>query len=48
MFAISSPGAGLVLAGWSSNLLPFLGGVRSSAQMISYEISMGLSIIPAR
>ncbi len=38
---------GIVLAGWSSNSkYPFLGGIRSSAQMISYEISMGLSIIP--
>lgn len=48
MFAISSLSVyGLVLAGWSSNSkFPFLGGVRSSAQMISYEISMGLSIIP--
>ena len=48
VFAISSLSVyGLVLAGWSSNSkFPFLGGVRSSAQMISYEISMGLSIIP--
>jgi NADH-quinone oxidoreductase subunit H len=38
---------GIVLAGWSSNSkYPFLGGIRSSAQMISYEISMGLSVIP--
>ena len=46
MFAISSLSVyGLVLAGWSSNSnFPFLGGVRSSAQMISYEISMGLSL----
>jgi NADH-quinone oxidoreductase subunit H len=36
-----------VLAGWASNSkYPVLGGVRSSAQMISYEISLGLSIIP--
>ncbi|MBX7210990.1 MAG: NADH-quinone oxidoreductase subunit H [Verrucomicrobiaceae bacterium] len=48
MFAISSLGVyGIVLAGWSSNSkYPFLGGVRSSSQMISYEISLGLSIIP--
>ena len=47
-FAIASIGVyGIVLAGWSSNSkFPFLGGVRSSAQMISYEISLGLSIIP--
>lgn len=48
MFAIASLGVyGIVLAGWSSNSkYPFLGGVRSSSQMISYEISLGLSIIP--
>ena len=47
-FAIASIGVyGIVLAGWASNSkYPFLGGVRSSAQMISYEISLGLSIIP--
>lgn len=47
-FAIASLGVyGIVLAGWASNSkYPFLGGVRSSAQMISYEISLGLSIIP--
>jgi len=38
---------GIVLAGYASNSkYPFLGGIRSSAQMISYEISMGLSVIP--
>jgi len=38
---------GIVLAGWSSNSkYPFLGGIRSSAQMISYEISLGLAVIP--
>lgn len=48
VFAIASLGVyGIVLAGWSSNSkYPFLGGVRSSAQMISYEISLGLSIVP--
>jgi NADH-quinone oxidoreductase subunit H len=38
---------GIVLAGWSSNnKYSLLGGLRSSAQMISYEIAMGMSIIP--
>ena len=48
MFAISSVSVyGIVLAGWSSNSkYPFLGGIRSSSQMISYELSMGLSAIP--
>lgn len=48
VFAISSLGVyGIVLAGWASNSkYPFLGGVRSSSQMISYEIALGLSIIP--
>jgi NADH-quinone oxidoreductase subunit H len=48
VFAISSLGVyGIVLAGWASNSkYPFLGGIRSSAQMISYEVSMGLSVIP--
>lgn len=37
---------GLVLAGWSSNnKYAFLGGLRASAQMISYEVALGLSII---
>jgi NADH-quinone oxidoreductase subunit H len=47
-FAIASIGVyGIVLAGWSSNSkYPFLGGVRASAQMISYEMSLGLSIVP--
>lgn len=48
MFAISSVGVyGIVLAGWSSNSkYPFLGGIRSSSQMISYELAMGLSAVP--
>ncbi|MES2995380.1 MAG: complex I subunit 1 family protein [Verrucomicrobiota bacterium] len=48
VFAISSLTVyGITLAGWSSNSkFPFIGGVRSTAQMISYEISLGLSIIP--
>jgi NADH-quinone oxidoreductase subunit H len=48
IFAIASLGVyGIVLAGWSSNSkYPFLGGVRSTSQMISYEIALGLSIIP--
>jgi NADH-quinone oxidoreductase subunit H len=38
---------GIVLAGWSSNnKYALLGGLRSSAQMISYEIAMGMSTIP--
>ncbi len=47
-FGIVSLGVyGIVLAGYASNSkYPFLGGIRSSAQMISYEISMGLSAIP--
>src|ERR1700747_3102103 len=48
VFAISSLGVyGIVLAGWASNSkYPFLGGVRSSSQMISYELSLGLAVIP--
>jgi len=38
---------GIVLAGWASNSkYPFLGGIRSSAQMISYEVCLGLSVVP--
>ena len=38
---------GIVLAGYASNSkYPFLGGIRSSAQMISYEIAMGMSVVP--
>ena len=48
MFAISSVSVyGIVLAGWSSNSkYPFLGGIRSTSQMISYELCMGLSAVP--
>jgi len=48
VFAIASLSVyGIVLAGWASNSkYPFLGGIRSSAQMISYEVAMGLSVIP--
>jgi NADH-quinone oxidoreductase subunit H len=48
VFAIASLSVyGITLAGWSSNSkYPFVGGVRSTAQMISYEISLGLSIVP--
>ena len=48
IFAIASLSVyGITLAGWASNSkYPFFGGVRSCAQMISYEIALGLSIIP--
>jgi len=47
LFAISSLGVyGVVLAGWSSNSkYPLLGGIRSSAQMISYELAAGMAVI---
>lgn len=47
-FGIISLGVyGIVLAGYAANSkYPFLGGIRSSAQMISYEVAMGLSVIP--
>ena len=47
-FGIVSLGVyGIVLAGYAANSkYPFLGGIRSSAQLISYEIAMGMSVIP--
>ena len=47
LFAISSLGVyGVIMAGWSSNSkYPFLGAMRSAAQMISYEVSLGFVII---
>jgi NADH-quinone oxidoreductase subunit H len=47
VFAVSSLGVyGIIMAGWSSNnKYALLGALRSSAQMISYELSLGLSVI---
>jgi NADH-quinone oxidoreductase subunit H len=47
MFAVSSLGVyGLIMAGWASNSrYAFLGALRSSAQMVSYEISIGIIIL---
>jgi NADH-quinone oxidoreductase subunit H len=47
VFAVTSIGVyGVALAGWSSNSkYPLLGGLRSSAQMISYEVSLTLSVV---
>jgi NADH-quinone oxidoreductase subunit H len=47
IFAISSLGVyGIIMAGWSSNSkYPFLGALRSAAQMVSYEVSLGFVII---
>ena len=48
IFSVSSLGVySLILAGWASNSkYPFLGGVRASAQLISYELSMTLAVLP--
>ncbi len=48
VFALSSLGVySIIIAGWASNSkFPFLGSVRASAQLISYELSMTLSVLP--
>ncbi|MGB0414852.1 MAG: complex I subunit 1/NuoH family protein [Coraliomargarita sp.] len=48
ILGVSSLGVyGIVLAGWASNSkYPFLGAIRASAQMVSYELAMGLAILP--
>ena len=47
LFAVSSLGVyGIIMGGWASNSkYPFLGAVRSAAQMVSYEVSIGIIII---
>ena len=48
ILALTSLGVyGIVMAGWSSNnKYAFLGGMRASAQMVSYEVGLGMSLIP--
>ncbi len=47
LFAVSSMGVyGIIMSGWASNSkYPFLGGLRSAAQMVSYEVSIGFVIV---
>ena len=47
IFAVSSLGVyGIIMGGWASNSkYPFLGAIRSAAQMVSYEVSIGIIII---
>ena len=48
IFAVSSLGVyAIILAGWAANSkYPFLGGIRGSAQMISYELALTISVLP--
>jgi NADH-quinone oxidoreductase subunit H len=48
LFALSSMGVyGIIMGGWASNSkYPFLGSVRASAQLISYELSLTISVLP--